>query len=65
MLGIVRQTLKSVGNHGKDGVKIVKMVPAKGHHRCHCAAVLRKGLIATFSAMTAGTLFGHSFYSDL
>ncbi|WP_342982144.1 hypothetical protein [Ruminococcus sp. 2227st1_E6_2227SCRN_220401] len=49
----------------KDGVKIVKMVPAKGHHRCRYCSSIAEGSDSNLLCDDCRELFGHSFYSDL
>ena len=63
MLGIVRQTLKRVsGNPWKKmELKSLRWFQLKDITDAGIAAVLRKGLIATFSAMTAGNCLAIAF----
>ena len=49
----------------KDGIKIIKIVPAKGHHRCKYCGSIAEGSDRNLLCEDCRELFGHSLYSEL
>lgn len=49
----------------QDGIKIIRIVSAKGHHRCKYCSCIATGSNINLLCDDCQELFGHTFYSEL
>jgi len=48
-----------------EGIKINKIVPRKGHHRCKYCGGIAEGTMTNLLCEDCREIFGHSFYDEL